>query len=96
MTYSAVGPSPRVRTQWPYSPRFANVNGWCMHYIDEGEGDPVVLLHGNPTWGFLYREVIGPLVKSGRRVIVPNMVGFGCPKSPHANRLTLSTAIPPI
>ena len=32
-----------------------------MHYVDEGTGDPVLLLHGNPTWGFLYREVIGPL-----------------------------------
>ncbi len=38
-----------VRGQWPYAPRFANVNGWRMHYIDEGGGDPVVLLHGNPT-----------------------------------------------
>ena len=48
-----------------------------MHYIDEGEGDPVVLLHGNPTWGFLYRDMIAPLVASGRRVIVPDMIGFG-------------------
>ena len=43
-----------VRAQWPYRPRFARVNGWRMHYVDEGAGDPVVLLHGNPTWGFLY------------------------------------------
>ena len=40
-----------LRAEWPYVPRYANVNGWRMHYIDEGEGDPVVLLHGNPTWG---------------------------------------------
>ena len=53
-----------------------------MHYIDEGEGDPVVLLHGNPTWGFLYRDIIGPLVKSGRRVIVPDMIGFGLSEKP--------------
>src|SRR5664279_681997 len=71
-----------LRGQWPYSPRFASVNGWRMHYIDEGEGDPVVLLHGNPTWGFLYRDIIGPLVKSGRRVIVPDMVGFGLSEKP--------------
>jgi hypothetical protein len=57
-------------------PRFANVNGWPMHYVDEGKGDPVVLLHGNPTWGFLYRDVIGPLVASGRRVIVPDKGRF--------------------
>jgi pimeloyl-ACP methyl ester carboxylesterase len=82
VTYNAVELSPAVRAQWPYRPRFANVNGWQMHYIDEGEGDPVVLLHGNPTWGFLYRDVIGPLVKSGRRVIVPDMIGFGLSEKP--------------
>jgi pimeloyl-ACP methyl ester carboxylesterase len=53
-----------------------------MHYIDEGEGDPIVLLHGNPTWGFLYRYFIGPLVASGRRVIVPDMIGFGLSEKP--------------
>jgi pimeloyl-ACP methyl ester carboxylesterase len=53
-----------------------------MHYVDEGEGDPVVLLHGNPTWGFLYRDVIGPIVQSGRRVIVPDMIGFGLSEKP--------------
>jgi haloalkane dehalogenase len=66
-----------VREQWPYTPRFARVNGWRMHYVDEGAGDPVVLLHGNPTWGFLYRDVIPPLVEAGYRVIVPDMIGFG-------------------
>src|SRR5215469_17253793 len=38
-----------IREQWPWPPRFARVNGWRMHYVDEGTGDPVVLLH--PTWG---------------------------------------------
>jgi haloalkane dehalogenase len=59
-----------LRGQWHYEPRYANVNGWRMHYIDEGKGDPVVLLHGNPTWGFLYRKIIPSLVASGRRVVV--------------------------
>jgi haloalkane dehalogenase len=71
-----------IRAQWPYQSRFARVNGWRMHYIDEGQGDPVVLLHGNPTWGFLYRDVIGPLLRSGRRVIVPDMIGFGLSEKP--------------
>jgi pimeloyl-ACP methyl ester carboxylesterase len=57
-----------------------------MHYVDEGNGDPVLLLHGNPTWGFLYREVIGPLVQSGRRVIVPDMIGFGLSEKPTRER----------
>lgn len=68
--------------QWPYAPRYADVNGWRMHYIDEGEGDPIVLLHGNPTWGYLYRDVVAPLVNSGRRVIVPDMIGFGLSEKP--------------
>jgi haloalkane dehalogenase len=71
-----------IRDKWPYAPRFARVNGWRMHYVDEGDGDPVVLLHGNPTWGFLYRDVIGPIVQSGRRVIVPDMIGFGLSEKP--------------
>ena len=44
-----------------------------MHYVDEGKGDPIVLLHGNPTWGFLYRDMIAPLIGSGRRVIVSDL-----------------------
>jgi pimeloyl-ACP methyl ester carboxylesterase len=73
---------PAVAAKWPYAPRFARVNGWRMHYIDEGSGDPVVLLHGNPTWGFLYREFVGPLVAAGYRVIVPDMIGFGLSEKP--------------
>lgn len=50
-----------------------------MHYLDEGPHDaPVVLmLHGNPTWSFLYRHMIGPVTAAGNRVIAPDMIGFG-------------------
>jgi haloalkane dehalogenase len=50
-----------------------------MHYVDEGprDGKPVVMLHGNPTWGYLYRNFIGPLVEAGHRAIVPDHLGFG-------------------
>ena len=68
--------------QWPYEPKFKRVNGWRMHYIDEGAGDPVVLLHGNPAWGFLYRKFVKPLTAAGRRVIVPDMIGFGLSEKP--------------
>lgn len=71
-----------VARQWPYAPRFARVNGWRMHYIDEGRGPPVVLLHGNPTWGFLYRDFVAPLIAAGHRVIVPDMIGFGLSEKP--------------
>jgi haloalkane dehalogenase len=82
--------SETARRQWPFQPRFTRVNGWRMHYIDEGAGDPVVLLHGNPTWGFLYRDCITPLTQAGHRVIVPDMIGFGFsekPTSEHAHSL---------
>jgi len=62
-----------------------------MHYLDEGAGDPVVLLHGNPAWGFLYRKFVEPLTAAGRRVIVPDMIGFGLSEKPSANRRTIST-----
>ena len=71
-----------VRQQWPFQPRFARVNGWRMHYVDEGAGDPVVLLHGNPTWGFLYRDFVTPLTAAGHRVIIPDMIGFGLSEKP--------------
>jgi haloalkane dehalogenase len=50
-----------------------------MHYVDEGprDGRPVVLVHGNPTWGYLYRNFIPPLVEAGHRAIVPDHLGFG-------------------
>jgi pimeloyl-ACP methyl ester carboxylesterase len=71
-----------VRAQWPYRPRYARVNGWRMHYVDEGAGDPVVLLHGDPTWGFLYRDFVGALTQAGHRVIIPDMIGFGLSEKP--------------
>lgn len=50
-----------------------------VHYLDEGPGDadPVLLLHGEPSWSYLYRHMIGPLVAAGHRVVVPDLVGFG-------------------
>src|SRR6266567_6974856 len=71
-----------IRALWPYRPNFAGVNGWRMHYVDEGAGDPLVLLHGNPTWGFLYRDFVKPLTAAGRRVIIPDMIGFGLSEKP--------------
>jgi pimeloyl-ACP methyl ester carboxylesterase len=63
-----IAPARFAHAEWPYEPKFKRVNGWRMHYIDEGAGDPVVLLHGNPAWGFLYRKFVRPLTAAGRRV----------------------------
>jgi haloalkane dehalogenase len=50
-----------------------------MHYVDEGppEGPPIVLLHGEPTWSYLYRTMIPPLADGGFRVLAPDLIGFG-------------------
>ncbi len=50
-----------------------------VHYLDEGprDADPVLLLHGEPSWSYLYRKMIPPLVAAGHRVIAPDLVGFG-------------------
>src|SRR6201985_3530832 len=61
---------------WPFAPRFFEGNGFPMHYVDEGQGDPIVCLHGDPTWGYLYRRLIPPLAQS-HRVVVPDHMGFG-------------------
>jgi haloalkane dehalogenase len=64
---------------YDFAPRYIDVDGLRMHYIDEGphEGAPVVCFHGEPTWAFLYRKMVGPLVAAGHRVIVPDYAGFG-------------------
>lgn len=60
----------------PYQKQFATVDGKRIAYVDEGTGDPIVLLHGNPTSSFLWRNVIPELTSSGR-VIAPDLIGQG-------------------
>jgi haloalkane dehalogenase len=65
---------------WPYRPQYVDVgDGLRMHYVDEGptSAPPVLLTHGEPTWGYLYRKMIPGLVAAGRRVVVPDLIGFG-------------------
>jgi haloalkane dehalogenase len=62
---------------YDFVPRYADVDGLRLHYVDEGSGRPVVCFHGEPTWAFLYRKMIGPLVEAGQRVICPDYAGFG-------------------
>jgi len=60
-----------------FEPHYVDVDGLRMHYLDEGSGEPIVCFHGEPTWAYLYRKMIGPLVSSGRRVVCPEFAGFG-------------------
>jgi haloalkane dehalogenase len=69
---------------FPWRQHSLTVNGRTMAYLDEGnpEGRPVLLLHGNPTWGFLYRAFVEPLRDAGYRVIVPDWIGAGYSDNP--------------
>ena len=75
---------------WPFKPRFFNGAGFSQHYVDEGQGDPVVCLHGEPTWGYLYRKFIPPLSETNR-VIVPDHMGFGKSETPQDRVYTIKT-----
>jgi haloalkane dehalogenase len=69
---------------WSFAPRYADVPDGAggalrMHYVDEGprEAAPILCLHGQPTWSYLYRRMIPLFVAAGRRVVAPDLVGFG-------------------
>jgi len=62
---------------FPYAPRFREWEGLRLSHIDEGEGPPVVMVHGEPTWSFLWRHVLPPVRDAGFRVIAPDLPGFG-------------------
>ena len=65
---------------WPYAPNYAEItDSLRVHYVDEGAPDaqPVLMLHGEPTWAYLYRHMIGPAVDAGFRVVAPDLIGFG-------------------
>jgi len=64
---------------WPYAPQWFDSGEGRMHYIDEGprDGRPVVLVHGNPTWAYLYRRFIAALSEAGYRAIAMDHLGFG-------------------
>ena len=60
-----------------FEPHYTEVDGLRLHRVDEGSGRPVVCLHGEPTWAYLYRKMVPPLVGAGLRVICPDFAGFG-------------------
>jgi haloalkane dehalogenase len=66
---------------YPFDSRYADVNGARVHYVDEGSGPPLLLLHGNPTWSFLYRELIKGL-RDRFRCIAVDYPGFGLSRAP--------------
>ena len=66
---------------YPFGGRFLDVGGARMHYLDEGSGAPVVMVHGNPTWSYYYRNLVLAL-RDTHRVIVPDHIGMGLSDKP--------------
>lgn len=64
---------------YPFTSHYIELSGYRVHYLDEGprDGPPIWLLHGQPSWSYLYRHMITPLVAAGYRVVVPDLIGFG-------------------
>jgi haloalkane dehalogenase len=62
---------------FPFESRYREVDGLRLAHLDEGEGAPVIFLHGEPTWSFLWRKVIPPVRDAGFRCLAPDLAGFG-------------------
>ncbi|MFK7907021.1 MAG: alpha/beta fold hydrolase [Chitinophagales bacterium] len=77
---------------FPFEPHFFDGNGFNMHYVDEGKGEVIVCLHGQPTWGYLYRNFIPPLSKT-HRVIVPDHKGYGKSETPANSEYTFKNHV---
>ncbi len=74
---------------FPFAPHYHTTNGFQMHYVDEGNGEPIVMLHGDPSWSYLYRNFI-PALSQHHRCIVPDHMGMGksdVPQEPYPYRL---------
>jgi haloalkane dehalogenase len=66
---------------YPFASHFLDLGGLRYHYLDEGEGDPVVMLHGNPTWSFYYRDLVSGL-RDRYRALAPDHIGCGLSDKP--------------
>jgi len=84
MLYRTIMPFIKDETfggSYTFAPRFLDAGGFRMHYIDEGDGEPVLMLHGDPTWGYLWRNFI-PSFSQSKRVVVPDHMGMGKSDAP--------------
>ncbi|NLO92256.1 MAG: alpha/beta fold hydrolase [Elusimicrobia bacterium] len=81
---------------YPFKGKYLQLpDGPRMHYLDQGSGDPVLMLHGNPSWSFYFRNLVGEIERSGRRAIAPDHIGCGLSDKPGASRhpYTLDTRV---
>ncbi len=80
MTEKSIDISP-FRHLYPFESRFLSLRGMRLHYLDQGAGEPVVMVHGNPTWSFYFRSLMGTLSQK-YRAIAPDHFGCGLSDSP--------------
>jgi haloalkane dehalogenase len=81
-----------LEKSYPFKSNFLNLNGNNLHYIDEGEGRPILMLHGNPTWSFYYRNLIRTY-SAKFRTVVPDHMGCGISDKPQDYEYNLETHI---
>lgn len=79
------GAEPAWRALYPFESHFLDRGGLRYHYLDEGEGEPVVMVHGNPTWSFYFRELVMGL-RGSHRCVVPDHIGCGLSDKPGDDR----------
>ncbi|MFT6633001.1 MAG: haloalkane dehalogenase [Bacteriovoracaceae bacterium] len=84
--------SEELKNLYPFKSNFLNLNDNQYHYVDEGTGPVIILVHGNPTWSFYYRDIIKELSKT-YRVIVPDHMGCGLSDKPQNYKYTLEQRI---
>ena len=71
-----MSPPQSISTAYPFDTKYVEINGSKIHYIDEGEGDPILLLHGNPYWSYVWRNIV-PYASRVARCLAPDLIGFG-------------------
>ena len=80
------------RDIYPFKHNFTRINGYQMHYVDEGQGQTILMVHGNPTWSFYYRRLISHFSKE-YRVVVPDHIGYGYSDKPTKYHYTVGNQI---
>ena len=81
-----------IKDIYPFAPHFFKIKDYNYHYVDEGKGEPIVMVHGNPTWSFYYRNLIKEFSKT-HRVIAPDHLGCGLSDKPQEFQYRLETHI---
>jgi haloalkane dehalogenase len=72
----------RIARQIPFARRSLDIGGVKLSVVDEGNGPTILFIHGNPTWSYLWRGLMGPALKEGFRVVAPDHAGFGLSEKP--------------